>query len=161
MVGSTVHYKGAEEDEVGFMRRRRVGPAGRSKYLKDAGLFRRFCSDHRLAATTSSEVDIALDLYMVRLFAQKRAPLQEAREAYYGTRFAFDLLNHHLPLAHASLDGYKREDPDSAREPCPWEIAVMVALDTTDGFADYTGVLDWEEYGYDELTHQYYSSSVT
>ena len=39
--------------------------------------------------------------------------------------------------------------------------SVMVALDTTDGFADYTGVLDWEEYGYDELTHQYYSSSVT
>ena len=37
--------------------------------------------------------------------------------------------------------------------------SVMVALDTTDGFADYTGEL--EEYGYDELTHQYYSSSVT
>ena len=50
---------------------------------------------------------------MARLFADK-ALLQEGREAYYGFRFVFDLQNFHLPLAHASLDGYKREGPDSS-----------------------------------------------
>ena len=64
---------------------------------------------------------------MVRLFANK-ASLQEGREAYYGVRFVFDTQNFHLPLAHASLDGYKREDPDSSRELCTWEAVCLSAL---------------------------------
>ena len=129
MVGSVVRYQGSEEDEAGFLRRRRIGPAGRSKYLKAAGLFNSFCRDRRMAATTPAEVDHALDIYLVWLFAKQRVPLQQAREAYYGVRFAFDLQNSHLALARASLDGFKREDPDLSREPCPWEVATLVALD--------------------------------
>ena len=130
MIGSVVHYKGAAEDQAGFLRRRRVGPAGRSKYLHAAGLFRAFCRERRLALAVAPDVDHALDLYLVQLFAKQRLPLQQAREVFDGVRFAYDLQNQHLPLAHASLDGYKREDPDSSREPCPWEVATMAALDT-------------------------------
>ena len=129
MVGNVVRYQGSEEDEAGFLRRRRVGPAGRTKYLKAAGLFTSFCRDRRMAYTTPAEVDHALDIYLVWLFAKQRVPLQNAREAYYGVRFAFDLQNSHLTLARASLDGFKREDPDLSREPCPWEVATLVALD--------------------------------
>ena len=43
-------------------------------------------------------------------------------------RFTFDLQNFHLPLSHASLDGYKREDPDTARELCTWEVACLAGL---------------------------------
>ena len=129
MVGRVVRYQGAEEDEAGFLRRRRVGPAGRTKYLRAAGLFTSFCRDRRMAYTTPAEVDHALDIYLVWLFAKQRVPLQKAREAYYGVRFAIDLQNSHLTLARVSLDGFKREDPDLSREPCPWEVATLVALD--------------------------------
>ena len=86
MIGSVVHYKGAEEDQAGFLRRRRVGPARRSKYLHAAGLFRAFCRERRLALAAASEVDHALDLYLVQLSAKQRLPLQQAREAFYGVR---------------------------------------------------------------------------
>ena len=97
--GDTVKYKGTEEEADGFLRRRRVGPKGREKYLKASTRFREFCAQRSLPLTTTSEVDSALDRNLVHLFASCKAPLQEGREAYYGNRFAFDLQNFHLPLS--------------------------------------------------------------
>ena len=125
--GRQITYKGAVESEAGFLRRRRVGAAGRQKYARSASLFRQFCVQQKLPLSDTSEVDSALDMYIVHLSTQK-ASLQEGREAFYSVRYTFDLQSFHLPLAHASLDGYKREDPDISRDPCPWEVACLAAL---------------------------------
>lgn len=123
-----VHYQGVEEPVQGFLRRRRVGPAGRSKYLKAAADFREFCATQRLSLASSPEVDDALDQYQVHLFAGEKSRLRVAREAFYGVRYAFDLHNFHLPLSKASLEGFRKEDPDASREPCPWEALVLAVL---------------------------------
>ena len=54
MDGHRFQYKGALGAEDGFLRRRRVGSAGREKYLKVAGRFRYVCAERRLAGATSS-----------------------------------------------------------------------------------------------------------
>ena len=105
-----------------------MGPAGRSKYLKAAADFREFCAIQSMSLAPSPEVDDALDQYQVHLFAGEKSRLRVAREAFYGVRYAFDLHNFHLPLSKASLEGFRKEDADASREPCPWEALVLAVL---------------------------------
>ena len=111
------------------MRRRRVGPRGRAKYTKASQDFQSFCAARDLPLASSDDIDRALDSYLVFLFAGNKQRVQVAREAFYGVRYWYDLHNFHLPLSHASLEGFRKEDPDSARDPCPFEVLVLACVE--------------------------------
>ena len=121
-------YRGRAEPALGFLRRLRVGPKGREKYTAAAAGFEAYCIPRKLPLTSCEEIDVALDSYLVFLFAGDRTRVQAAREAFYGVRYFYDLHNHHLPLARAGLEGFKKEDPDVARDPCPWGVLCMASL---------------------------------
>ena len=121
-------YRGLAEPALGFLRRRRVGPKGRTKYTAAATGFEAYCTPRRLPLSSCEEIDVALDSYLVFLFAGDRTRVQAAREAFYGVRYFYDLHNHHLPLSRGGLEGFKKEDPDVTREPCPWEVLCMACL---------------------------------
>ena len=121
-------YRGLAEPALGFLRRRRVGPKGRTKYTAAATGFEAYCTPRSLPLSSCEEIDVALDSYLVFLFAGDRTRVQAAREAFYGVRYFYDLHNHHLPLSRGGLEGFKKEDPDVTREPCPWEVLCMACL---------------------------------
>ena len=110
----------------GLLRRKRLHPKTRDLY---AACFKDFLLRARqlsVPVATAEQLDAALDRDFVQLFLQGKS-VQDVRRLFYAAIAERELRPLELPLAHASLRGFTRDEPEPARDPCTWEAALLIA----------------------------------
>lgn len=117
------------EEREGLLRGRRLAVDSMIVYQKWVCDFLLWCPNNgyaRLDTTHAGAVDKALDRFLVDLFL-KKLPASDAQDAYYAVRWRFCLTNVDLRLANASLKGFKKKNPDEARDPLTWAGTVLIS----------------------------------
>lgn len=115
---------------TGFLRDLRVAPATREKYrdvLGEIALHNGISFD-ALLEETPEEVDAHVEAYVDRRFVANGDRSEGGYVKAAIAHFVWSLRDPHmLPLTKASVQGWKRFEPDSARLPCPWLVALLIA----------------------------------
>jgi integrase len=121
-----------DTSEPGFLRKRTVrNETTREQYSQAVRLFQVFAvSMGVLSLVAIGEVDAALEKYFESLFV-KGVGQYTARCALYGWAYLHPNMStkprHHYPLAKAALKGWKNLEPGGSKDPCPWEVALLLA----------------------------------
>ncbi|CAE8613278.1 unnamed protein product, partial [Polarella glacialis] len=83
-----------------------------------------------LSLTGIDQVDAAMEKYFELLFV-RGVSQYAARCALYGWAYLHPTMStkprHHFPLSKAALKGWKNLEPGGSKDPCPWEVALLIA----------------------------------
>ena len=109
-----------------FLHRRRVSERTEAAYLDK---YRDLLRDFPILQSdllSAAEVDRVLDQHLHDMFIRGHS-IHEARYALYATCWARVLAARQLPRAQRALQGFRRLDPESMRDPVPWDAVLLVA----------------------------------
>ena len=124
---------GAAVTDPLFLQRHTVRPATAAQYLKAADEFLVWTRHRQLSVATQKLRDNAMRQYLIHLFLHGE-PAFAARVAMYGYMYKMGLNRRdplEFPLPRSSLAGYGKAAPEAQRDPCPWEAALLIALELT------------------------------
>jgi hypothetical protein len=113
-----------------YLKRRRVGVATRQNYLAAVTSFE---ADSNISISdpnvSLARIDTLLDHYLSKLFFNGEG-IFAARTTLYGVAYVKNIIvrkTDSLMMSRCTLEGFRREDPDISRDPCPWMAACLVA----------------------------------
>jgi ribosome modulation factor len=116
---------------TGFLRNRTVrNECTRKLYTDAVAKFKLFAVTLGAMLMCISDVDSALEKYFESLFIQGSSQYV-ASCTLCGWAFLNPSMStkprHHFPLAKAALKGWKNLEPGGSKDPCPYEVALMIA----------------------------------
>ena len=122
--------KKADASKPGFLRDHKVrNQKTRDLYSAAVLAFTIFAIGLGLGLGTMSSVDSALEKYFEQLFVLGKTA-SEARFALQGWAWSHPSMptsaRTNFPLAKACLKGWKNMEPGVSRDPCPWEVALLL-----------------------------------
>ena len=107
-----------------------MGPATRIRYQDSFDDFEQYCKATGLEFDTVAAADSSLEKYFEVLFLGEES-IEAARYTLYGLAWVqcWTTKGGAFPRARQCLKGWAREEPARSRQPCPWEIAILMASD--------------------------------
>jgi hypothetical protein len=126
----TQRLKKADTSKPGFLRDHKVrNQKTRDLYSAAVVAFTVFAIGLGLGLSTMTLVDDALEKYFEQLFVLGKTA-SEARYALQGWAWKHPSMptnaRANFPLAKACLKGWKNMEPGVSRDPCPWEVALLL-----------------------------------